>query len=172
MAASLLMMVAGLTKTRTGDEKERAALAEARATLTSCRERLMGLADKDSEAFNAVMAAYRSAKATDEEKATRKQAIQRALHGATETPLETLRAVVEATGHARVVAQYGNVAAASDVRVALELLESAASGAAANVQTNLQTIDDEAFRKTAADQIVELTNRSTEDAAAARAVLP
>ena len=48
------------------------------------------------------MAAYRLPKATDEEKAARTQAIQAALRGATEVPLETLRACADALAHARV----------------------------------------------------------------------
>jgi len=59
----------------------------------------------------------------------------------------------------------------SDIRVALELLEAASSGAAANVEINIVSLDDEAFRKTMADAIVDLTNTITEDAAAARSAL-
>jgi formiminotetrahydrofolate cyclodeaminase len=171
IGTSLLMMVAGLTKTRNNADTERVALQETRAALSSLSERIMVLADQDTDAFNKVMDAYRLAKTTDEEKATRKQAIQRAMKAATETPLDTLRLTVDAMRHARVVGQYGNAAAASDVRVALELLAAAAASAAANVQINLQSVDDEAFRKAAADQIMELTNRVTEDAAAARTAL-
>ena len=57
------------------------------------------------------------------------------------------------------------------MRVALELLEAAAAGAAANVEINIISLDDEGFRQAAAAEIVELTNRITEDAAAARAAL-
>src|SRR5262245_9830052 len=89
---SLLMMVAGLTKTRNGTAEEAAALGEARLALERIRERLVRLADVDSEAFNEVMAAYRLPKATDEEKAARKRAIQQGLRSATDAPLETLRA--------------------------------------------------------------------------------
>ena len=172
MATSLLMMVAGLTKTRTNTDAERVTLSETRAALASVRDRLMSLADQDTAAFNQVMAAYRLPKTTDEEKTLRKQTIQRAMRAATDAPLETVRAAADAMRHARAVSQCGNATAASDVRVALELLEAAAAGAAANVQINIQSLDDEAFKQTAADQIVELTNTVTEDAAAARTALP
>jgi len=171
MGASLLMMVAGLSKSRTNTEQEKAALYEARAALTSICDRLRALADTDSEAFNQVIAAYRLPKATDEEKRARTQAVQRALRVATDAPLETLRATADAIKHARVVAQYGSPAAASDVLVALELLEAAAAGAATNVQANLMRFEDEASRKTVADQVLEHTNQVTEDAAAARTAL-
>jgi len=94
----------------------------------------------------AVMAAYRLPKASDEEKAARTRAIQAALRGATEIPLETLRACAHALEHARVVADCGNRSAESDVGVAFGLLRAAANGAAANVRSNLGGLKDEAFK--------------------------
>lgn len=171
LGTSLLMMVAGLPRTRTGQQAETIALGEARAALTSLRDRLVAFADADADAFDQVMAAYRLPKGTEADQAGRKGAIQRALHGATAVPLDLLRAAVEAAKLARPVAAYGNASAASDVRVALELVEAAAAGAAANVETNLSALDDEAYRKACATDVVELTNRLTADAAAARAAL-
>ena len=150
MGASLLLMVTGLSKSRNNLDDEKAALAKARAALEPVVARLMDLADADTDAFDEVMAAYRLAKASDEDKAARSRAIQAALRGATEIPLETLRAAVDAISHARVVADYGNQSAASDVGVAIGLLKAAADGAAANVRINLAGLKDEAF-KTATD---------------------
>ena len=73
--------------------------AAAKAALEPIASRLMELADADTRAFNDVMAAYRLPKATDEEKAARTGAIQAALRGATEIPLETLRACADALAH-------------------------------------------------------------------------
>jgi formiminotetrahydrofolate cyclodeaminase len=106
----------------------------------------MQLADADTEAFDEVMAAYRLPKAGDEEKAARSKAIQSALRGATEVPLDTLRACAEALSHARVVESYGNASAASDVGVAIGLLKAAAEGAAANVEINLTGLKDESYK--------------------------
>lgn len=171
MGVSLLMMVAGLQKTRGNTDAERAALSEARASLTSVRDRLLTLADTDTEAYNKVLTAMRLPKATDEEKAARKQAIQQGMRAATEAPLDILRTVVEGTSHARRVAQYGNPSASSDLRVAVELLEAAASGASANVEINLTSLTDDAFRKSTASTMIELSNVVTEHSAAARAAL-
>jgi formiminotetrahydrofolate cyclodeaminase len=171
MGVSLLMMVAGLQKTRGNTDAERATLAEARAALTSVRDRLLVLADTDTEAYNKVIAAFRLPKTTDEEKAARKKAVQAGTRAATEAPLEILNTVVEATAYAKRIAQYGNVNAASDVRVAIELLEAAGSGASANVEINLTSIDDEGFRKSTANRMIEMSNALTEHTAAARSVL-
>jgi glutamate formiminotransferase/formiminotetrahydrofolate cyclodeaminase len=171
MGVALLMMVAGLQKTRGNNDEERANLSEARAALTSVRDRLLVLADTDSEAYNKVIAAFRLPKATDEEKAARKKAVQAGMRAATEAPLEILRTVVGAASYAKRVAQFGNVNAASDVRVAIELLEAAGSGASANVEINLTSVDDEAFRKATASAMIELSNAITEHTAAARSTL-
>ncbi len=171
IGVSLLMMVAGLGKTRGNIDAERVQLDATRASLLNVRDRLLTLADTDTAAYNTVTAAYRLAKGSDEEKAARREAIQRAMHAATDAPLETLRAVAEAMAHARAVAELGNPSAASDVRVALELLEAAGAGASANVEINLTTLQDDAFRKAAASTTIELSNQLTEHSAAARATL-
>jgi methenyltetrahydrofolate cyclohydrolase len=171
MGAALLMMVAGLARSRTNADEEKAALAETGAALAPLRDRLVDLADADADAFDRVMTAYRLPKATDEEKAQRKLAVQEALKVASTTPLEVLRATTAAVTLARPVGAHGNRSAVSDVRVALELLEAAAAGAAANVEINIVSLDDESFRKSTAADVVELTNKVTEDAAAARAAL-
>lgn len=171
MGVALLMMVAGLNKTRGNKDEERATLRESRASLTSVRDRLLVLADTDSEAYNKVVAAYRLPKATDADKHARKDAIQQGTRAATEAPLDILRTVVEGIAHASRVAQFGNPSASSDVRVAIELLEAAASGAAANVEVNLVDLEDEAFKKSSASTMIELSNTLTEHAASARAAL-
>jgi methenyltetrahydrofolate cyclohydrolase len=171
IGVSLLMMVAGLPRTRGNTDAERVQLGETRAALVGARDRLLRLADTDTEAYNAVTAAYRLPKGTDEEKAARKQAIERAMQGATDAPLDILRAVAEAMGRARVVGEFGNPSASSDVRVALELLEAAGAGAAANVEINLTALQDDAFCKAAASAMIELSNQLSADSAAARATL-
>ena len=146
MGTSLLVMVTGLAKSKNNTDEEKAALANARTAIAPITSRLTSLADADAASFDAVMAAYRLPKATDDEKTTRTAAIQSALRGATEIPLETLRACAAALGHARAVADHGNRSAESDVGVAIGLLKAAAVGAAANVRTNLGGLKDEAFK--------------------------
>jgi formiminotetrahydrofolate cyclodeaminase len=145
MGTSLLVMVSGLAKSKNNLDDEKAALAAAKSALEPISSRLTELADADTQAFNEVMAAYRLPKATDEDKTARTRAIQAALRGATEIPLETLRACADALAHSRTVADHGNQSAASDVGVAIGLLRAAAEGAAANVRINLTGLKDEAF---------------------------
>jgi formiminotetrahydrofolate cyclodeaminase len=142
MGASLLMMVAGLPKSRTNSEAEHAALASAHAALAPLSARLRALADEDSAAYDQVTAAYRLPKPSDAEKEARQAAIQAALDEATRVPLETLHACADALEHGVTVARFGHVAAASDASVALGLIEAAANGAAANVRVNVEGLKD------------------------------
>jgi methenyltetrahydrofolate cyclohydrolase len=136
VGASLLIMVASLPKTRSGSEEDRAALAAAREALSAAARELTSLVDKDTEAYDRVVAAYRLPKGTDSEKASRRSAIQHAMQGAIDTPLAMLRTAHTAARSAPVIARHGNPSAASDVLVATALLDAAASGAYANVAIN------------------------------------
>jgi formiminotetrahydrofolate cyclodeaminase len=138
-------MVAGSTKTRHNTPEERAALDAARARLLALQRQLGGLVDRDAQAYDEVVGAYRQPKGTDEEKAARSRAIQAALRLATAVPLETLTACVDAVEIGREVARAGNPAAITDVAVGIQSLNTAASGALLNVQINLGSVKDEAF---------------------------
>jgi methenyltetrahydrofolate cyclohydrolase len=171
MGTSLLIMVTGLAKSKSNTGEEKAALAGARAALGPVRDALVALADADTRAFDAVMAAYRLPKATDQDKAARTAAVQAALQGATVVPLDTLRACAEALRQAVVVAQCGNRAAASDAGVALELLGAAAAGAEANVRINLGSLRDEAFTAATAADMAHLLSAVAAARAAALTAL-
>ncbi len=171
MGASLLVMVTGLAKSRNNTEEEKAALGNARDVLAPLTADLARLADADTEAFNAVMAAYRLPKGSDADKAARSRAIQDALRGATTVPLDTLRACADALGQAHAVAQYGNRSATSDVGVAIALLRAAAAGADANVRINLDSIKDEGFKSTTDAEAVRLSSAAAADASTAMQAL-
>lgn len=167
LGVSLLLMSAGLPKTKHGTPEEVADLAEAAARLRPLRETLQQLIDRDSAAYTEVMASYRRPKATPDEQESRRQAIRSAMRAATDTPLDTLRALQQALEGACVVAEKGAPAAATDVAVAIELLGAAARGAALNVEVNLPAVKDDAYVSRTREESTAL--RSAADAAAARA---
>jgi formiminotetrahydrofolate cyclodeaminase len=171
MGTSLLVMVAGLAKSKTSTDEEKTALASASAAIAPLTTTLAGLADADAASFNAVMAAYRLPKATDDDKAARSRAIQEALRGATAVPLDTLRTAAHALDHGRVVADFGNRSAVSDVGVAIGLLKAAADGAAANVRVNLASLKDEAFKTATESETARLVEHAATQAAAAMRAL-
>jgi formiminotetrahydrofolate cyclodeaminase len=144
LGVSLLIMVAGLPKTRTGAPEEVADLSRASAKLRPLRESLAELIDRDATAYQSVVAAYRLPKLSNEEQAQRAQAIANAMLAATETPLDTMRLCQQALEGAAIVAVNGLGSASSDVAVAIELLLTAAKGAAMNVDANLPAMNDRA----------------------------
>jgi len=142
VGASLLMMVAGLPKTRTNSPEDRTALERAASRLAILRTQLSDAVDADSAAYDDVMAAYRLPKGTGEEQAARKAAIQRALRSAIEVPLAVMRLSNQVMQHAAEIAAHGLRAASSDVGVAVALLQAGASGARLNIDTNVQSVND------------------------------
>jgi formiminotetrahydrofolate cyclodeaminase len=135
-------MVAGLPKTRTGAPEEAADLAEASARLRPLRDSLVSLVDRDSEAYAAVLAAFKLPKTSDAEKAFRREAIDAAMRGATDVPLETMRACQQALRGGVIVAQNALLTARSDVGTALELLIAAVRGSALNIDANVASVRD------------------------------
>ena len=145
VGASLLIMVAGLPKTRHGTHEEREALTAAAGRLRPLRDELASLIDRDSDAYTSVITAYRLPKSTEPEQAARRDAIATAMRSATEAPLATMRACERVMREAETVSSGGAPSAASDVAVAIELVKTAARGAALNVDTNLATLNDEEY---------------------------
>ena len=143
IGVSLLMMVAGLAKTRNGSDDDRAALAAASAALAAIRDELTTAIDTDTAAYDQVVNAYKLAKATPGEQETRKAAIQRAMRTATDIPLSVMRLSAAALEQAAAVEAYGNPSATSDVGVAIALLNAGRHGAQLNVETNLGSLKDQ-----------------------------
>jgi formiminotetrahydrofolate cyclodeaminase len=168
LGVSLLIMVAGLPRTRSGAPEETADLAEAAARLRPLRETLTALIDRDSDAYRAVISAFRLPKITEDQQARRRDAIQAAFQGATEIPLDTMRACGQALRDAVVVARHGARSATSDVGVAIELLLAALRGSALNVRTNLREVKDQAFVTRADDEQRAIESTGEADARNAR----
>jgi len=152
IGASLLIMVAGLPKTRHGTDEERSALTAAADRLRPLRDELASLIDRDSEAYTSVINAYRLPRSTDAEQAARRNAIDEAMRAATEAPLATIRACERAMREAEVIASSGAASASSDVAVGIELLKTAARGAGMNVDTNLAAVKDAEYVKRANEE--------------------
>ena len=149
LGASLLVMVGSLSKTRSGSDDEKVALAAAVQALTGVSGRLTDAVDADAAAYDEVVAAYKLPKASPGERATRKAAIQQALRAATDVPLAVMRLSADALEHATTIAEDGYDGAASDVGVALALLGAGLRGAHLNVDINLASSKDQAYVKAA-----------------------
>lgn len=168
MGASLFTMVAGLPTSKAATAEDAARLAAAGARCASLAEALEVLVNRDSAAYENVMAAYRRPKGTDEEKTARSAAIQEAMRGATAAPLETMRACAAAAEQGVVVARMGNPSASSDVAVGFELLGAALRGAKLNVEINLGSIKDAEYVRKVQAEAEELQRALAHETAAAR----
>jgi len=168
---ALLIMVAGLPKTRTGASSESAELAAASARLRPLRDTLTALIDRDAEAYASVVNAFRLPKGDDAQAARRRQAIASAMMSATETPLDTMRVCRQALASALIVARHGAASASSDVGVAIELLRAASQGAAMNVDTNLASLRDATYLDRVRREKEQLHVESAADAERALSLL-
>ena len=143
-AASLALMVCRLTegKDRWIDGWEIANRVEKFAG--PLLEHSSDLAQQDSEAFEKVMACFKLPKTTDEEKITRKSAIEAATLFAAEVPYQTAKSAVDLLNLLPDLARLGNANAVTDVGVAGLLASAAAKGALFNVEINLNSLPPEA----------------------------
>ncbi len=142
LAAALGQMVCNLTigKKKFADAELR--IKEIRSELERAGARLRELIAEDAESFEAVMAAYRLPKDTDEQKAERAARIEKATRGAIDVPVETARRAFEVLKLVRELADIGNPNAISDVAVAAQLAATAIKGAYYNVRINLNSLSD------------------------------
>jgi formiminotetrahydrofolate cyclodeaminase len=171
VGASLLLMVAGIPKTKSGALEETADLAEAEARIRPLRDSLLVLVDRDSDAYRQVMTAFKLSKGSDAETSQRLKAIEDATREATEVPLDTMRACQQALRGAVTVAANGNRKAASDVGVAIELLLAALRGARMNVEINLAGLSDTEYVARIRTEASQLGDDAAADAVRARELL-
>ncbi len=106
--------------------------------------RLVQLVDEDTDAFNAIMAAFGLPKGSDDEKAARKAAIEAATRGAIETPLAVMEESLASLDVIRAMAQTGMEASISDAGVAALCARTAVLGAHLNVRINAKSLADKA----------------------------
>jgi len=114
--------------------------------------RLEKLMEEDIAAFDNFMAAYRLPKGTTEEKDKREEALQKALRGATETPLEIAVTLLEALAITAQLSRIGNKMAISDAGVAAYVCEAAVHAVLLNVDINLSMVSDAGFASQALEE--------------------
>src|SRR5699024_2407540 len=110
--------------------------------LADVRERLLELVDEDARAFAPLAAAYRMPKATPEEQAAKNDALQAALVGACDVPLEIMERVSDVVELTDFLAHNGSKMALSDAGVAATFARAAADGASLNIFINAASMDD------------------------------
>ncbi|MFM2105397.1 MAG: hypothetical protein RL338_429 [Chloroflexota bacterium] len=143
LGASLVAMVGRLSEGREKYAAHSATHAWAIGAATELADRFLRLADEDAAAYDALAAAMKLPRETDDEKAARTIALRHAALVASEVPLRTVEACAELAIAADALAGRSNRNASSDLGVASLLAEAAVHGAAENVYVNLPSLGDE-----------------------------
>ena len=124
--------------------------------LLKIKNELNDLIDRDSEAYNTVMAAYKLPKETDEEKATRSVEIQKSLKYAIQTPYDIVVLSGKAISLLGEILANGNQNAITDIGVGTMLLMVGLEGGILNVKVNLSSIKDTAYVEKINKEISEI----------------
>jgi len=159
MAAGLGEMVCGVSLKRKSLSAHHPALEATRTRLALLRERLMVIVDRDAESYEAVIRAFKLPKSTEAEQTARDQAIQAASKQASLVPLETAELAAEVAHELASLAGITIAQAASDLRVASDLAETARRGGIENVRANLPLVQDESWLRDIEVRIERLGTR-------------
>jgi len=144
MGAALAEMVAALTLSKEKYAESHEAVRPIADAARVARRDFLALAREDAEAYDAVVAARRLPRSSEEEKAARDRAIGAANRRATEVPMRTARAAAALLGRLPLLVERGNPNAASDVGSAALLLDAATEAALLNVGINLSGVASDA----------------------------
>lgn len=160
LGVSLTRMVGHLTvpkKTfKAFDETVQKQVFESLEKLSKYKQELIELVDKDTNAFNEIMKAFKLPKSTREEKTVRREAIQDATELAIQVPYQVASTGLKALKECDIFIKYGNQNCLSDVAVGALMLEAGIEGSLLNVLINLGMFKDEekvAFYKTEVERI-------------------
>ncbi|MBW2487578.1 MAG: cyclodeaminase/cyclohydrolase family protein [Deltaproteobacteria bacterium] len=156
LAASLTEMVANLTIGRKEFQAVEEEMREIAKTAADLRIKLQNDIDNDARAYQAVLAAFKLPKTTDDDKKRRSDAIQQAYKTAAAVPLGVARDTMKILDLAARAIKNGNPNAVTDGAVAVLAARTAALAAAYNVKINLSAIRDAAFVAELIREIEEL----------------
>ncbi|HEX5244673.1 MAG TPA: glutamate formimidoyltransferase [Tepidisphaeraceae bacterium] len=154
MAAGLATMVAGMSRGKKAYLQYERELSDAVAELGSIREQLKGSIDLDAASYAEVMKAYKDAKTAAPEFGERM--ISDALKNATRVPLQIARSAHRVRQIVESLKPITSKNMWSDLAVASSLAKTAIEGGLANVQINLESLKDEAFKAQMSGAVAEL----------------
>ena len=165
LAAALGTMVANLSAHKRGWDDRWKEFSDWAEKGQDVMERLLRLVDEDTEAFAKIMDVFSMPKGTEEEKAARAEAMEKATLYASRVPLKTMQTAMEAMPVALAMARIGNPASASDAGVGAIAALAAVRGAHLNVRINAAGLKD----RTLAAELTDEAARIEAEAVAAEA---
>jgi glutamate formiminotransferase/formiminotetrahydrofolate cyclodeaminase len=142
LGAALGAMVANLSAHKRGWDDRWEEFSDWADRGKACHDELIALIDRDTDAFNAIMASFALPKSSDVEKQQRTDAIEAATRQAIEVPLRVMEVSLVSMEVIHAMAEIGNPASASDAGVGALCARSAVMGAYLNVRINAQSLSD------------------------------
>jgi glutamate formiminotransferase/formiminotetrahydrofolate cyclodeaminase len=155
LGTGLLAMVTGITWKKTKDTE----LKDFHGHLKLEMYEFYKYIERDKQAFDKVMEAFKLPDDSEEEKKKKESTIQEALKHAAHVPLEVCKKIMLVYPYAKTLAEKGLKSAISDVGVALHALHSGFIGARLNVLINLKSIVDDEFNTSTSTTVDSLTNQ-------------
>lgn len=155
LGTGLLAMVTGITWKKTKDNE----LKDFHGHLKLEMYEFYKYIERDKQAFDKVMEAFKLPDDSAQEKKHKDDTIQDALKHAACVPLEVCKKILLVYPYAKTLAQKGLKSAISDVGVALHALHSGFIGARLNVLINLKSIADDEFNTSTSTTVDSLTNQ-------------
>jgi glutamate formiminotransferase/formiminotetrahydrofolate cyclodeaminase len=162
LGASLGTMVANLSSHKKGWDDRWQEFSAVAAKGQQLKTQLLNLVDEDTNAFNAIMAAFSLPKATDEQKSIRKNAIEEATKFAIEVPLNVMKRSFESFALIQQMAENGNPNSVSDAGVGALCTRAAVYGAYLNVIINASGLSDQNFGAKKIEEARNILNAAIE----------
>lgn len=145
LGISLGTMVANLSSHKKGWDKKWAAFSEWAEKGQDLKNELLQLVDKDTDAFNQIMNAFKLPKKSAQDKQARTLAIEAATKNAIEVPFKVMKCALASMEVIKAMAEIGNPASASDAGVGALCARTAVMGAFLNVKINAADLEDSIF---------------------------
>ncbi|NNC93780.1 MAG: glutamate formimidoyltransferase [Acidimicrobiia bacterium] len=171
LGAALGTMVANLSSHKRGWDERWEEFSDWADRGKACHDELLTLIDADTNAFEAIMAAFRLPNSTGTEKSDRAEAIEAATRGAIEVPLRVMEVTLAAMDVIGAMTEIGLVASASDAGVGALCARSAVMGAYLNVKTNAASLTDREAAAAYLQRGLELQDQAQEREAAIMATV-
>ncbi|MBE50377.1 MAG: glutamate formimidoyltransferase [Flavobacteriales bacterium] len=125
------------------------------------QEKLLNLVDKDTEAFNKIIEAFRLPKNSEDEVFNRKKAIQSATKNAITTPYTIMETAFDSMEIMKVMVEIGNPNSITDAAVGALCARTAILGAFLNVKINCGDYNDKIFVQEIIKKGDELVKKSS-----------
>jgi len=161
-AAALVSMVARLTVGKKKYAAVESQIWEVIETSEALRAELTHAVEQDAAAFDAIMAAMRMPKDTEEQQAVHAGAMEQATRKAMDVPFMVAQKAARIVDLALQVISNGNLNAISDGGTAAALARAAITGAGLNVRTNSISLSDPTYAEPMLMELAVLEQRVSE----------